>query len=131
MKKKAISQFDRPILVLSSTIKQNHFLSGAKMIPNYFSVWFETKKVRDKNFAKLVSNYALEQYFEECWDYSQQAFIDSKMDGIKTVIEELQWDKEDLEWDKTELDYDKADLEAEIQTLLSRIVFLEEQLQGK
>lgn len=94
------------------------------MISNYFSVWFETMKVRDKNFANLVSAYELEQYFEECWNSSQQAYIESDEAFLKEDIQYLQWDKE-------ELDYDKADLEAEIQTLLSRIVYLEEQLQGQ
>ena len=101
------------------------------MISNYFSVWFETMKVRDKNFANLISAYELEQYFEECWNSSQQAYIDSDEAFLKEDIQSLQWDKEELEWDKEELDYDKADLEAEIQTLLSRIIYLEEQLQGQ
>ncbi len=101
------------------------------MISNDFNVWFTIIKIKDLRFAEIVKSYNLTRYFEECWNNSQQALIESDIENKNGVIEELQLDNEELEWENTTIDLEKAELEAEIQTLLSRIVFLEEQLKGK
>ena len=101
------------------------------MLPNHFYVWFVTKKVCDKDFAKIVSTYDLEHYFEDCWNYSQQAFIDSEMNQTKDVIEDLEWDKEDLEWDNKELENDVSERDAVIASLLSEICDLKQKINDK
>ncbi len=101
------------------------------MLPNHFNVWFVTKKVCDKDFEKIVSAYDLEHYFEDCWNYSQQAFIDSEMNQTKEVIEDLEGDKEDLEWDNKVLENDVSERDAVIASLLSEICDLKQKINDK
>lgn len=100
------------------------------MIPNDFNVWFTTLKIKNSYFANILSNNELEKYFEDCWNTAQQTLIEDELKQKDNNIEELGYEKEELEWDIRELDAEKAGLESEVQTLLSRIVFLEEQING-
>ena len=101
------------------------------MVPNDFNVWFTTMTLKNPVLANIIISNELKKYFENCWSAAQQTLIENEIERQKFCIIELEGEKENLECDIIDINNEKAGLEAEIQTLLSRIIFLEEQLQGK
>lgn len=102
------------------------------MISDDFNVWFVTKLINNSKLSEINKSFDLREIFEDCWNISRKAVIEnwnliSKNNDDYIEIE----DYEDLEWFNNELEEAVAGRDAVIETLLSRICELEQQVNDK
>lgn len=109
------------------------------MISDDFNVWFITKLIKNSKLSEINKKYDLRDFFEDCWNTARNEIIESDNFISKDSeeycdiqnYEELKCNYEELEWQFKVLEEDISQREATIQSLLSKICYLESLVKDK